>query len=191
MYQPFQNAGAVALVGAIALLMLAVACSAPTPTPLPTATPTSASAQEPSTGNWRNVEYTDPISDNRLISIGLYASESTGVLDKNPMLLVGCLIQSPGEISSRANINWDAYLGSDDPIVAWRVDDEEASTSTWDLLGDDVTSSPEIEQIVSDLLRANKITIRVYRDFAESLTAVWYVEGFAEAYKQVEEGCKK
>ena len=39
MYQSFQNAGAVALLGAIALLMLAIACSAPTPTPLPTATP--------------------------------------------------------------------------------------------------------------------------------------------------------
>ena len=43
MYQPFQNAGAVALAGVIALLMLAVACSAPvsapTPEPLPTYTP--------------------------------------------------------------------------------------------------------------------------------------------------------
>ena len=207
MYQPFQNAGAVTLLGAIALLMLAVACSAPTPTPSPTATPaptatplptatpvptptpegTPTPTPEPYTGNWIVFENKDAISDVRSVSLQLQASESRG-FDATPFLVVSCFGQHLSESNLRASIYWNAFLGFDDPRVDWRVDAGGYSTKIWELSGSgDDTYAPRAKPIVSDLLRADKITVRVHREFAESLTAVWQVEGFTDAYK----ACKK
>ena len=207
MYQPFQNAGAVALLGAIALLMLAVACSAPTPTPSPTATPaptatplptatpvptptpegTPTPTPEPYTGNWIVDEDTDPITDQRSVTLLLWASESRGP-NWDPHLVVICLSQHLSESNLLAGIYWHTFLGFDDPRVEWRVDDGGYSTGIWELSGSgEATYSPRAKPIVSDLLRADKITVRVNREFSGSLTAVWQVEGFTDAYK----ACKK
>ena len=208
MYQPFQNAGAVALLGAIALLMLAVACSAPTPTPLPTATPaptatplptatpvptptpegTPTPTPEPYTGRWIVAEDTDPITDARSVSLLLRASESTGFYDLMPYLSVICLGQHLSESNLLAGVYWHTFLGFDDPVVDWRVDSGVASTGIWELSGSgETTYAPRAKPIVSDLLRADKITARVNSGPSGSLTGVWQVEGFTDAYKM----CKK
>ena len=81
-------------------------------------------------------------------------------------------------------------MGSEDwTVAAWRVDGEEAKIGTWDLLGDDTIKARNPSQLIRDLQEAEKIAALVHREFAESITAVWYPEGFAEAYKPVEETC--
>ena len=170
----------------------------PTPTAVPTSTPTlvpepiatSTPTSEPSNGNWILMKDTDPITDSESTSIWLRATESTsGFPYEDPLIFVGCQIPPLGDVIWHAIVISEEYLGLDDPIVDWRVNGESALTSTWQLAGDNAIISPDAKQIVSDLLRADKITARVYRDFAESITAVWHPVGFSEAYKPVEEAC--
>ena len=195
MFQSFQNTSVFVLVGAIVLLVLAVACStpAPTATPVPTPTPTAVPTPTPAsaTGNWfEKRDEKDPISDSTMISILLKASdfEFSG---QSPVIQAFCL-EAPGDGTSLLGvaIDWGQFLGLDDPRVDWRVDDAEAKTWKWNLIGESgITTQTGL--LLADLKRANKITARVHRDFAESLTAVWHPEGFAEAYKPVEEACKQ
>ncbi len=88
-------------------------------------------------------------------------------------------------------IEWGEFLGSDDLIIDWRVDSKRAaSPRVWRLSGDNSTALLiEPSTYLRDVGRAEKITARVKRDFAESITAVWHPVGFAEAYKPVAEAC--
>ncbi len=164
----------------------------PTVTPTPTSVPTITPTPKPSTGEWEQFETTDPISDMHDTVIALRASESTLEFPyEDPLIWVVCQTPSRGDPLLGVIISWEEYLGSDDTIVDWRVNDEPVSTREWVLVGDDTTLSFDTDRIVSDLLRADTITARVHRSFSNSLTAVWNVEGFAEAYKPVEEACKQ
>ena len=234
MYQLFQNNGAVALVGVIALLMLAIACGAPvtvptsiplptytpyptatpqptytpfpTPTPVPTATPTPTPVPtatptptpEPtaalSVGSWYLFEESDPITDLRVFGIGLQAAESTVEFPYDaPQIAVYCQDFPREAPETRVVIFWQEHLGSGHTDIDWRVDNERPRTRSWDIRDDGTapSSSTAVRNIIEDLRRAHKISARVHRDFAESLTAVWEPEGFEEAYKPVEEACRQ
>ena len=194
MFQFFQNNGVLIFVGVIALLMSAIACSAPAPTatPVPTLTPTP----EPSTGNWEQFVNTDPITDKKDTVITLRASQSDLEFPyEDPVIFVQCRNLSQGGPILWVTIFWDAYIDSYFKLE-WRVDSETVSEDLrpseqpWRLLGDSTTVSSKPEQIVSDLSRADKITARV-SSTAGVYTAIWHPEGFAEAYKPVEEACKQ
>ncbi len=171
----------------------------PTPTSVPTdtatATPTHTATPEPSTGFWELSEYVDPITDAKSLSISLLAGENNSEISSGePILAVGCAILSEGDRSPVILINWRAYLGSDSAAeVEWRVNDDRPKSETWLAVNETTGPRGDISKmmVVEDLHRASKITARVHRDFAESLTAVWYPEGFTEAYKPVEEACKQ
>ena len=209
MLQLFPKADVLALIAAFVLLTLAVACAtAATPTPVPTVTPvptatlvptptpapapTATPTMEPQRGNWVKEEYQDPIDDSLAISIKLQASESTlGFPYDNPWLGVVCIELSGDRSGIGMFIEWGEFLGSDDLIIDWRVDSKRAaSPRVWRLSGDNSTTLLfEPSTYLRDIGRAEKITARVKRDFAESITAVWHPTGFAEAYKPVAAAC--
>lgn len=199
MLLPFPKAGILALMTAIALLlMLAVACApAATPTPVPTATPapTATVVPTPDTGNWIPGGFTDAIDDTTVVGTALVASESRLEFPyDNPGIGVICHRPSFDEPIVVILVNWREYLGSDEFLeVDWRVNSEAASTKSWVSSGSNLAGpvGPAIEQAIRDLLRAEKITVRVRRDFAENLTAVWHPAGFAAAYKPVAAACGK
>lgn len=220
MLQLFPKVTILALIAALALLlMLAVACAAAaTPTPIPTATPaptatlvptptfTPAPTPTPSpaptakplptptpdAGNWVQEDFTDAIDDSGFLTVRLQASESTLTFPyDDPWLSVGCVNPSSENSQIVIIILWDDYLGSGNPRVDWRVDSEPAKTTIWIRNSDDATAKGDPRQEVNDLLRAEKITVRVRRDFAEDLTAIWHPAGFAEAYKPLDEACNK
>lgn len=204
MLLPFPKATILALIAALALLTLAIACAtAATPTPVPTATavptvtlvPTATALPTPTpapdTGNWMADVSIDAITDAKSVGTILKASEST--LDfpyDDPTLLVVC--RAP---SRRLGIfvEWGEHLGSGSLLeVAWRVNSERPSNHGWFRSGDSIATvgSEQLQdETIQDLLRAEKITARVKRDFAESITAVWHPAGFAEAYKPVADAC--
>ncbi|MYC30494.1 MAG: hypothetical protein F4X65_10460 [Chloroflexi bacterium] len=135
-------------------------------------------------------EEKDAISGTYSIGIGIVATESTLEWPyDNPYLYVSCFGASGDNPLFAIVISWHEYLGNENPEVSWRLNEESASTERWFLVGDDGVRTTEPRQLVLDLLRADKITARVHRDFSDSLTAMWLVEGFAEAYKPVEEAC--
>lgn len=197
MLLPFLKAGVLALIAALALMTLAVACAtAAPPTPIPTNTPvpTATPVPTPDTGNWTSENWKDPIDDGAFLTIQLQASEST--LDfpyDAPRISVGCRQFPGGSVGIGMIVLWDAYVGSGPMEVDWRVNGETAKTTYW--LGRDDASilpiSRELnnESLLMDLRRADKITLRLRRDFAESITAVWHPAGFAEAYKPVASAC--
>ncbi len=201
MLQLFPKARILALIAALALLTLAVACAtaaiptpAPTNTPVATATPVPTPTPSPDTGNWTSENWKDPIDDGAFLTIQLQATEST--LDfpyDEPRLSVGCR-QFPGvSVGIGMIVLWDAYVGSGPMEVDWRVNGEAAKTTYW-LGRDEATILPishelDNESLLTDLRRADKITLRLRRDFAESITAIWHPVGFAEAYKPVAAAC--
>ena len=194
MLQPFPKATILALIAALALLMLAVAC-APAATPIPTAAPapTATPAPTPDIGNWIPGGFTDAIDDTTVVGTALVASESSLEFPHdNPGIGVICHRPSSDEPIVVILVNWREYLGSDEFLeVDWRVNSEAASTKSWFSNGSNLAGpvGPAIEQAIRDLLRAEKITVRIHRDFAESITAVWHPAGFAEAYKPVAAAC--
>lgn len=196
-FQLFRKVSTVMLVGVIALLVLAIACSAPdptaTPAPIPTPTVIPTATPAPSTGNWEQIEETDPIDDTTSIAIKLKASESALEFpNSSPVLQVMCATRPAGEDPIEAvAIGWGVYLGQENVKVDWRVDEHKAKSRHWGVVGDDGIVTFNQSWALKDLERADKITVRVHRDFSESLTAIWHVEGFAEAYKPVEEACKQ
>ena len=195
MLQPFPKAGTLALMAALALLlMLAVACApAATPTPVPTVTPvpTATVVPTPDTGNWVREDFTDAIDDRGFLTVKLQASESTLTFPyDDPWLSVGCVNPSSDNSQIAILILWDEYLGSGNPRVDWRVDSKPARTDIWKG-ADEAIAKDKAYREVNDLLRAEKITVRVRRDFAENLTAIWHPAGFAAAYKPVAAACGK
>lgn len=162
----------------------------PTPTPVPTVTPTPT----PTMGNWLAEEHTDPISDSVVKAVTLKASESDLSFpydDHHPLITVMCLVGKDKDPAIWLAILWHEYLGSDDKILFWRVDREDAAMTTWTLFDDNSVVNYSPSQLIEDLTRADKITARVRRDFAENLTAIWHPAGFAEAYKPLAEACNK
>ena len=194
MLQIFQSKGLVASTCLIVLLLLAIGCTSPAPTatPVPTPTPTAVptATPEPSTGDWVQLVNTDPITDKKETVISLQASESTLEFPyDDPLLLVQCRnLPRSGDVLW-VTIAWDAYLGSYSR-VEWRVNSETASEELWRSFGDSFTVSSKPGQVVSDLGRAAKITARVSSPVG-SYTAIWHPDGFTEAYKPVEEACKR
>lgn len=70
------------------------------------------------------------------------------------------------------------------------VDSKPARNEIWRGANEAIAKDKAYRE-VNDLLRAEKITVRVRRDFAEDLTAIWHPAGFAEAYKPLAEACNK
>lgn len=139
-------------------------------------------------------EYTDPISDSVVKAAILQASESDLSFpydDHRPAIFVMCLVGKDKDPAIWLSIGWHEYLGSDDKILFWRVDSEDATMATWPLFGDNSVVNYSPSQLIEDLTRADKITARVHRDFAEAITAVWHPAGFAEAYKPLDAACGK
>ena len=205
MIQSFRCNGIFTFAGVIVFLVLAIACTAPTPTPVPTPTPTP----EPSTGSWVSVGSKDPMTDEGSAGIALESSESTPEYSLDEArLFVGCPDTSADAATVSIIIGWNEYLETSNEIlqgqlfVDWRVDGEDSTSWwAWDVINDTGTMATTSEvseeynplRLIEDLKRAEKITARVYHGsgWDKELTAVWYVEGFAEAYKPVEEACKQ
>lgn len=194
MLQIFPKATILALIAALALLMLAVACApSATPTPIPTATlaPTATPVPTPDTGNWVQEDFTDAIDDRGFHTVKLQATESTLTFPyDDPWLSVGCVNPNSDNSQIAILILWDEYLGSGNPRVDWRVDSKPARSAIWRGADEAIAKSKAYRE-VNDLLRAEKITVRVHRDFAENLTAIWHPAGFAEAYQPVAAACGK
>ena len=70
------------------------------------------------------------------------------------------------------------------------VESKPARTDIWRGF-DEAIAKDKAYREVNDLLRAEKITVRIHRDFAESITAVWHPAGFAAAYQPVAAACGK
>ena len=221
MLHPIRNHRAFPVVGIIALLFLAISCAPtspvptqtplptytpyPTPTPQPTytpyptptpeptatATPTQTPAPDLSTGNWELSEEIDQITDAKATLITLSATESTIELPhEGPHIVISC-VTSPASSPVRGiYIKWYSHLGNGNANVDWRVDDERAETREW-VIFDQGTALMNRSWPLRDLQKAEQITARVHRNFAESITAVWHTGGFSEAYRPVEEACKQ
>ena len=234
MLQLFPKAGILALIAAFVLLTLAVACATaatptpvstdtpvptatptltatltPTPAPVPTATftpvPTATSVPTPDVpdvGQWVFDEIIDAISDARSVGIKLKATESDG--DTLPNIWVTCFANRNAPIV-RLHIDWGEFLGSDNPEIAWRVDNNTASSKIWRLDGSSLVAPlpdvtwrsgemvvKDVDPFIKDLRSADKITARVHFYLIrspESITAIWHPVGFAEAYKPVAAAC--
>ena len=139
--------------GPCTLLTLAVACAtAATPIPVPTDTPVPTATPTPNTGNWEQDVSKDLMNDTSTLLIGLQASEST--LEppyEDPMMMVACPSEYRGEGLVLVVINWDKYLGPDNPKVDWRVNSESPTTTRWLSVGDIGTAHFKPNEAVADL----------------------------------------
>lgn len=178
-----------------ALTPLAMACGGedePTPTPFTGPTPT------PFTGAWVLEDETDPITDKGFISIWLEASDDDAPSGPNHTMVVQC---HNGEVFDVYVIWRDTLFSTLESVkVSWRVDTDDPQWHTWSLKEDNYTFAPSYQPSkpwrdtpqVSDLLKAEKISVRIHGTVAgrHQATAVFHTAGFEDAFEPIKKICE-
>ena len=109
------------------------------------------------------------------------------------MLFVGCTTGSDGK-RLEVFIQWNDYLGSDDPIVLTRFDDQEVEGPRWGISASKTATfalrgwMPSV-YIIEKLKPARRYVARVVKHDDTTITATWDVTGFAAAVQSVEARC--
>ena len=182
-----------AVICAGSLVTLAVACGGGEDGPPPT----------PFTGDWSQFDDTDPITDEGHIGIRLYATDDdvdAGLF--GVWLYVRCTDAKDLDVY----VVWHQDVG-EELVVDWRVDSDDPERKLWYPTtnpNNETTFHPEPKSAVSDLSKAEKISVRVYsisllnlellnltgEEDENAMTAVFHPSGFEDAYKPVEKACQ-
>ena len=177
----------------VAATMEAVPTPTPAPTPAPTATPTPTKTPKPTltplpqTGEWETTKSLDPLTDKPSI---------TAVLKANDKQRLGLILRCKnGEVD--LFITWGDYLGSDDPKVTWRIDDERPKTRSWSLSTNKAgTFYPSMINgitpgaFIAQLAAADRFVVQVTPYNEGPVTAVFDLKGIDVIAPQVLELCR-
>jgi len=167
-----------------------------TPTPEPTATPTPSPTPTPTMGKWWTGTYTDPLDDSILTLASLLADSGKGTYGDPVVLEIACQDGKTGLM-----INWESYLGIDDPNVTWRIDDAPARTYKWTIstVEYDITffppylygsgETPVPLTFITKLMEADQLIARVEPYMGPSITAFFDLTGMENAVEGVRSAC--
>lgn len=162
-----------------------------TPTPSPTPTPTATPIPWPTSdgrGLWLPFSDIDPLTSLRKVAALLFASENTDV-----SLIVRCNYDPRSPDVPEVFISWDGKVGSEfqgSIEVFWRLDDQEAQSSSWGLSTDkDATFYPgDVQPFIWELLNADKLVARVLGQTGLQ-TDTFSLTGLSEALRPYKDDC--
>ena len=140
-------------------------------------------------GEWIVRADTNPLDDSRTVSLINSSEEGRTSLGDAITLVLRC---SSGE--TEAYINWHDYLGNDDTVsVTSRIGSGDAKTSAWGNSTDNQGTffrDGGTRQFIGSLMEADSFVARTTPYNESPVTAVWDLDGLAEAVMPLREACE-
>ncbi len=138
------------------------------------------------TGPWMVNEDTNPLDDSPIVTLINTANEGRARFGDAPSLVLRCR-----DNRTEVYINWSDYLGSDGPLVSYRVGDGDMQRRRWSLSTDNrATFFPGNDiQLIRDLSEANRFVAQVTPYSESPVTAVFGLEGLAEHVGKLQAAC--
>lgn len=147
------------------------------------------SLDQPVTGAaaWDIVRSTDPIDETTSIT-AIRVADGSSQFNQ-----VKLFIRCRGGVGD-VFINWSDYLGSDDPMVEYRLlgiggDDPRRDNWSISTSGQSTFFPGSSQQFASDLMRASRLVARVTKYNSRTLTAEFNLSGSTEAIAPVARAC--
>lgn len=139
-------------------------------------------------GTWKVSTETSPIDDSKNVYLMLEAQESIpGLIGTvRPTLVVRCK-----ERKTEAYIIWGVYLGLEETNVLTRLDEEKATSTTWNISTDNKATFYRGSEIqwLRQLLPHRKLLAQV-TPYGESPTMVTFMlTGMTQAMRPLQEAC--
>lgn len=88
-------------------------------------------------------------------------------------------------------INWNDYIGGDEPAVLSRIGNAQAQTSKWDISTDNETTfHPQPIPFIKSLLASDKLILQVTPYSESPVTVIFDLTNLSESIKPVRDTCK-
>lgn len=137
-------------------------------------------------GPWLVSEDTNPLDDSPVVTLINTASEGRARFGDAPTLVLRCR-----ENTTEAYINWSDYLGSDGPVVSYRIGDGKMQRQRWSLSTDSRATFYPGSHIgfIKELVGANRFVARVTPYGESPVTAVFELSGLPEHVQKLQRAC--
>lgn len=135
-------------------------------------------------GKWIVDVKTNPIDDSTTVTLVLAADSGQGRFGESISLVARC-----SSNKTDIYINWNDYLGSEAQVLT-RVGTNTAETANWSMSTDSKgTFHRNPENFIRELLETNKLVAQTTPYGESPVTAIFNLEGIANAIKPLRETC--
>lgn len=141
---------------------------------------------EQTSGPWTVSEETNPLDDTKTVALMNEAQSGLTSLGNRPTLILRCRSNE-----TEVYINWDEYLGSDRPVVTYRIGEASEQQRRWNpSTDDDATFYPGNHiALIKQLMKVDRFVARVQPYDESPVTAVFKMGNLQEQITPLREAC--
>lgn len=135
---------------------------------------------------WIVSEDTNPLDDSPIVVLANEAQSGRNSYGRQPTLVLRCRNNT-----TEVYISWDEYLGSDSPLVTYRVGDGESWRSRWSLSTSNTAAFYPGSHIalIREMMQSDRFVAQVTPYGESPITAVFDLSGLEQRITPLREAC--